>query len=326
MQSGPSWLIDVITRQTLVLIAQLATTGGQRAPLARLANQIFLDLAAALEAQGLSQKVIADMLGMAVRSYQRKRRRLLESQTVQGASLWSAVLCEIHERGPVTRWALREAFSRDDEVMIGSVLADLVASSLVYQTGHGPTTTYRAADDVFSDWTSAEAGRVAAHLVWLRIYRQGGQAVDELIEALPMGETIIREALDALVAEGHIAQTDERYESARWLIPHGSIEGWPAAVFDHFQAMVGALCAKLRTGPRSAHHDIIGGSTFTFDLAEGHPLNAEVFALLRDWRAQAHALRLRVDAHNAADPPTGAPLRAVVYLGQNIIADAEEDS
>ena len=37
-------LIDSIVRQTTVLIAQLATSGGVRAPLAHVANQVFLDL------------------------------------------------------------------------------------------------------------------------------------------------------------------------------------------------------------------------------------------------------------------------------------------
>lgn len=45
-------LIDSIVRQTTVLIAQLATAGGFRAPLAHLAEQVFRDLARALHEQG----------------------------------------------------------------------------------------------------------------------------------------------------------------------------------------------------------------------------------------------------------------------------------
>ena len=36
-------LIDAIVQQTTVLIAQLSTAAGIRAPLARLADQVFLD-------------------------------------------------------------------------------------------------------------------------------------------------------------------------------------------------------------------------------------------------------------------------------------------
>jgi hypothetical protein len=37
-------IIDAIVRQTTILIAQVATTSGQRSPLAKVANQVFLDL------------------------------------------------------------------------------------------------------------------------------------------------------------------------------------------------------------------------------------------------------------------------------------------
>jgi len=45
-------LIDSIVRQTTILIAQLATAGGARAPLAHIANQVFLDLVRELDEQG----------------------------------------------------------------------------------------------------------------------------------------------------------------------------------------------------------------------------------------------------------------------------------
>ena len=49
-------LIDSIVAQTTVLIAQLATSAGTRAPLARTANQVFLDLVRELKGQGLRNK------------------------------------------------------------------------------------------------------------------------------------------------------------------------------------------------------------------------------------------------------------------------------
>jgi hypothetical protein len=41
-------LIDAIVRQTTVLIAQLATAGGARTPLADIADQVFIDIACEL--------------------------------------------------------------------------------------------------------------------------------------------------------------------------------------------------------------------------------------------------------------------------------------
>ncbi len=72
-------LIHAIVRQTTVLIAQLATSGGWRAPLAQLADQVFQDLVTELERQGVSRKVSADMFGMGLRTYQRRVRRITES-------------------------------------------------------------------------------------------------------------------------------------------------------------------------------------------------------------------------------------------------------
>ena len=85
-------LIDSIVRQTTVLLAQLATSRGLRAPLAHIADQVFLDLANEVERQGLSRKVSADMFGLALRSYRRRIQRLSESSTDRGRSLWEAVL------------------------------------------------------------------------------------------------------------------------------------------------------------------------------------------------------------------------------------------
>jgi hypothetical protein len=79
-------LIDSIVRQTTGLIAQLATTGGARAPLVTVANQVFLDLADELAQQGVSRSVSADMFGLALRTYLRKIQRLRESTTEHGKS------------------------------------------------------------------------------------------------------------------------------------------------------------------------------------------------------------------------------------------------
>src|SRR5690606_37271155 len=54
-------LIDAIMHQTTVLIAQLSTAAGIRAPLAHVADQVFVELAREIEAQGVSRKVAADM-------------------------------------------------------------------------------------------------------------------------------------------------------------------------------------------------------------------------------------------------------------------------
>jgi len=92
-------LIDAVVRPTTVLIAHLATATGARAPLAHVAQQVFVELVSELRAQGVGRKVIADMFGMALRTYHARLERLSESATERGQTLWGAVHAYIGERG-----------------------------------------------------------------------------------------------------------------------------------------------------------------------------------------------------------------------------------
>jgi len=125
-------LIDGVVQQTMVLLAQLATSGGLRAPLAHVAGQAFLGLAKELERQGIGKKVSADMFGMALRTYQRRTQRLVQSHTDAGRSLWETVLEFIDAHGPVSRSQLLERFRHDDERAVRGVLRDLTESGLVF--------------------------------------------------------------------------------------------------------------------------------------------------------------------------------------------------
>ena len=87
-------LIDEIVRQTTVLIAQLSTAAGIRAPLSHLADQVFMELARELEAQGVRRTVVADMFGLALRSYQLKFQRLSEAPRPH-TSLWQDIHREL---------------------------------------------------------------------------------------------------------------------------------------------------------------------------------------------------------------------------------------
>src|SRR5262252_5045970 len=117
-----------MVRQTTVLIAQMATTAGARAALAHTANSVFLDLVHELKNQGLGSKVISDMFGLTLRAYHAKVARLSESGTERGRSLWEALLAYVQQHGSVTRLAILERFSGDEEVVVRGVLRDLVES------------------------------------------------------------------------------------------------------------------------------------------------------------------------------------------------------
>jgi hypothetical protein len=139
-----SLLIDAIVRQTTVLIAQLSTAAGIRAPLSHVADEVFLRLASEIEAQGVGRKVVADMFGLALRSYQKKVQRLAESSTDRERTLWEVLLELIQSEGSVSRGDLQVRFGRDGELAVASVLKDLVGSGLVTVTGRGLAARYAA--------------------------------------------------------------------------------------------------------------------------------------------------------------------------------------
>jgi len=130
----------------MVFIAQLATAGALRAPLAHVAEQVFLDLTRELSSLGVRKNVIADMFGMALRTYHRRVRELGESKTEAGRSVWEAVLDFIRQKGPVSGREVLTRFAGDDAEVVSGVLSDLAHSGLVYRAGRGDGARYHIAD------------------------------------------------------------------------------------------------------------------------------------------------------------------------------------
>ena len=312
-------LIDAIVRQTTVLIAQLSTSAGIRAPLAHVADQVFLDLASEIEAQGVARKVVADMFGLALRSYQKKVQRLTESATVRDRTLWEAVLAYLSEQGSVSREQLFTRFRRDPEQDVAAVLIDLVSQGLVYSTGKGKTAVYGASSEL-------DRGRVAEHaraetvmsMVWLALYRTPSTRVD-LGAALPFPVGLVDAAVDALVAEGRVRRDGEVLSAESFVVPVGAEQGWEAAVFDHFSAVASAIAAKVRRGARSDARDIVGGATLTFELSPGHPDLEEVYGILARVRRDVNDIWARVMQYNEKHPLDDAhKIKVTVYFGQNV--------
>lgn len=327
-------LIDALVRQTTILIAQLATLGGGRAQLAHTANQVFLDLSAALREHGVGNKVIADMFGLALRTYEERVRRLSESRSMHGRSLWDAVLEYLEQQGPSLRADVLARFARDDLGAVRAVLRDLVHNGLVYRTGRADQTVYRAASANELKLPRQRSAESLANLVWIAVQRSGTSTPFELQQALSMETKLLTSALDDLCARGMLQRREtERgvaYESNGCVLPYENPEGWEAAVFDHYQAMVIALCTKLRLGrTHAARNDTVGGSTFGFDVWPGHPEYENVLQLLARFRVQGGELRARVAAYNAEHAaPSEQKRHVVAYVGQVVLeheAHAEAD-
>lgn len=325
-------LIQSIVRQTTILIAQLATSGGARAPLAQVANQVFLDLVAELERQGVSRKVSADMFGLGLRTYQRKIQRLLESSTDRGRSLWEAVLEYICQQKMATRANVQLRFANDDGIQVRGVLRDLCESGLIFSSGQGPSTVYRAASaDELHALRQLRSNDGLDELLWAIVYREGPISKERLASLTHLEVADLELSLARLVEAKRVELVGETesatYRAGSLFVPVGAPVGWEAAIFDHFQAMVKTICCRLRDDrPVTNAGDTVGGSTYTLDIWHGHPLEEEACTTLSRLRATLVDLRQRVEAVNGSQGIPEQHNQLILYVGQCMIDQDADDS
>jgi len=319
-------LVHAVVQQTMVLLAQLATAGRLRTPLQQVSQRVFLDLSAELQSQGLTKSLIADMFGMTLRTYHRRVHELSQSRSVLGRTVWEAVLEFIAERKCVSAVEVDRRFSRDESDVVASVLSDLVESGFCFRTGRGKQAVYRAASAADFPEGGPSFSVACEYLVWQTIYRNGPLDLPriESITRLPLQKCA--HALEALLENGRVERVDadaELFQSRRLDVPVGQAEGWEAAIFDHYQAMVAAICDKLaRRSDCADSSDTTGGATYSLDLWPGHPLENEVLSSLGRVRTMMEGLRSRVDHENKK---LRRPIsrRFVFYVGQHLKSDDE---
>jgi len=324
-------LIHAIVRQTTILIAQLATSRGVRAPLAQIADQVFIELVREIDRQGISRKVSADMFGLGLRTYRRKIQRLSESSTERGRSLWEVVLEHIKTQSVVTRRDILKRFPHDDEAQVRSVIRDLCDTQLVFWTGSGANPSYRAASDDELALLQHKLGEEGAEeLVISLMYREGPLTLPEIAERAQTEVIAIEGTIQRLLADGRIQQAETngvtRYSAQALVIPLGAAVGWEAAVFDHFKALVTTILSRLNENRATALDDRVGGGTYTIDVWPGHPLEAEVYGTLARLRSMLTDMRERAAQFNTEGARPPAHTRVVIYAGQALVhEDGDND-
>lgn len=314
-------LIDEIVRQTTILIAQLSTAAGVRAPLSHLADQVFLELARELESQGVRRKVVADMFGLALRSYQLKFQRLSDGPAME-TSLWEAIHGHL-ARGARTRGELQQLLRTAEPQNVASVLNDLVGSGLAYVSGRGASAVYGLTSESDRERVSRdEEHQAVVHLVWQLVATGRVRSREELLRQLGVPQESLELALSELLSDGRVLERGTELAATNFDIPVGAEVGWEAAVSDHFRAMVTAIAAKLRLG-RAAAGERVGGETLSFLVYPGHPSEQAVYGLLKQTRAQLDALWSTVVEHNRQHPPPEDASRVTFYFGQSVQDGAE---
>jgi hypothetical protein len=307
-------LARALIRDTTTLVAALATRDGARMPLGPLADRLFHGLACELHAKQIRRRVAADMFGMVPRAYLRKVRRAEESVTDYGYSLWQAVYEYIASTQGVELSELTRRFHRDDEGVLRGVLSDLRESGLVEVSAHNQATRYVASSGRELSARLARGKSGSDELVWAVIYREGPLYRETLqqVVGLPDAE------LDAILLRlKDASRVFERLKRERILLCSATTvpdldapEHWEALVFEHYHAVVRTLTTTLA----SPGAENTAAATFTFDLWPGHPMANEVERLFQRMQADVVALRGRLDAFNARQPPRSRE-RVMLYLG-----------
>ena len=333
-------LIDQIMLQTTVLIAQLSTAAGIRAPLAHIADEVFLHLSDSIEKQGVSRKVAADMFGMALRTYQRRVQAISESLSDRDRTLWEAVLDYVSVEEGRSREEVLHRFRWDDVGGVKAVLHDLVNSGLIYSLKQGGLILYRVTPESDLQHLASRAkGDSLSSIVWVHVYRHPSLTVQEIAQALRVPAQEVKIAIEKLTAESRleVIQTEQesasaepsteeielRYRANSCYLPVGEAIGWAASVYDHFQSMAKAISNKLNQyGAQSASDDEIGGMTLSFDLYPGHPHEEAVRSLLKRYRAELNELWTQVveasESSVEEDSLHPEAFKVTFYMGQNI--------
>jgi hypothetical protein len=186
--------------------------------------------------------------------------------------------------------------------------------------GRGRETRYRLAEERELEARAAEGESGVDELLWALVYRGGPLSVEALASRLPLERAQIAQRLEALAASGRVSRTRKSYVAQDMSVPLASEAGWEAAVFDHLQAVVHAITQRLRGGagvPSGA--ETAGGSTYSFDVWDGHPLAAEVEGALARFRVEHTRLRERADAWNREHGRPARYRQIVMYGGQCVL-------
>jgi hypothetical protein len=326
-------LISSIVRQTTLLIARISTAGGVRSPLSRVADQVFVGIVEELERQGVGKKVVADMFGMALRSYQLKLQRLQESASEGGKTLWAAVRSYVEDHGPLTRDDIFKRFARDDEASVGGILNDLVESGLVFRAGRGGGAIFRATTrEDFQSLLHGDSNDARDALVWLVVCRQAPLSRDAIVAETGLRSAEVDAALETLLSDGRVQRAasaeGDTFSADKCLIPLGDDAGFEAALLDHHQAVLNALAAKIGSGARrSAAADVTGGSTFSFELWRGHPHEEAVQGLLARVRGDVASVWNQTSTYNeSARSGERRTYNVTFYLGQYLRGDEEQET
>jgi hypothetical protein len=210
--------------------------------------------------------------------------------------------------------------------MVRSVLQDLTDSGLVFRSGVRAAAVYRIAEEPPPGAKGRQQEDAMDSLLWAIIRREGPLGLSALADKTALRQAQLEPAVTRLLTDGRIeaveGEPERTFRARSIVVPLGARTGWEAATYDHFHALVKTIICKLHQDAEgAAPDDVIGGSTYTFEVWDGHPLRDQVLAQLKTSREATSALREQVDAFNARIERPADHERVTVYVGQCVIKE-----
>ncbi len=326
-------LVERMVPLVAELFATLKVNDPLRMDFASIAEKTVYDVVEVLRSEGLTNEEIAASLDLSIAGFYRKLKDLRETyeggaagSEARTVTLWERIYGHVLERSggdptrAVTFTAIERAFGFLTPDRLGSILRYLVRFGHLSVSGHGAAREYRVVVG-----GGAERGP-SYHDAVVTLYRDGPLSVAELAARLEADEATCEAFVARLEAAGYLETTPQgdaapAHRATAYHIEPESPEGYEAALWDHFQAVVRAICKKVRLKDHNARmHDVIGGTTFSFDLAADDPLYGEISGFLAETRVRMEdwmerALERRPD-------PDDRAVRVTIYTGQ-MVEDVE---
>ena len=199
-------LVYAIAYEAGAMTAHLANEKGVRRPINWVGDIFFLGVVDELERQGVPKKVAADLLGMSLRTYQRRIAQARASQS-SAQSLWSLVSARLKKRA--TKQDILSWFDPSYHAQIGSILRDMVVHHWAHKDAHG----YYTLEPDRGIWTDD----MVEDYAWIEAHLKNTRDVEEWAERTGVPQARWEEALERLEGLESLVKHSNSDEGFYWV-------------------------------------------------------------------------------------------------------------